>query len=169
MRPGGAEVGDPQRDQVLDTPGQLLNSGAETRGLTGDPVIDHDVGARDKPEKPPPVVIVAGIQHRSALVGVAQRERDGAAPNEWPHAAARAAARWFDLQHVGAEIGEKTGDRLAVAGCQVEYPHPEERQLVTDRHSHREHLIRINRSRDLESSTSPALAEIATWTSDPNN
>ena len=102
---------------------QLRHGGAERSGLTWDAVVYDDVGARDKLEKPAPVVIVARIQDGAAFVRVVQCERNRGARQARPHEAGRAATRWFDLQHVGAQVGEKTADRLTDAGRHVEHPH----------------------------------------------
>src|ERR1700730_1342335 len=114
MRPGRTEVGDRQRHQMVEPPGQLVAAGAKPRGLTRDPVVDQNVGTRDEVEKPAPVVIVAGIEHRASLIGVVKGERDGGTRHARPCTAGRAAARGLDLEYVSTEVGQKPGGRLAV-------------------------------------------------------
>ena len=43
-------------------------------------------------------------------------------PSRWERGAGRAAAGRFDLENLGAEVGQDAADRVALTGRQVEHP-----------------------------------------------
>ncbi len=114
------EVGDRQRDQVPEAVGELGGRGAERRGEARQAGVDQHVGAAGQLEQTPAVRRGARVQDGAALVRVVQGERDGG-PGQSRHGGpGGAAAGWLHLEHVGAEVGQDAGDRVAVTARQVE-------------------------------------------------
>ncbi len=83
------------------------------QGMRGAPhlvvVVDQAVGTREQPVERRPVAGVREVEHNGFLVGVEIGEQRAFALPERPHAPCARAARRFDLDHLGPEIGEQLG------------------------------------------------------------
>ncbi len=63
------------------------------------------------------------VHDGAALVGVVQGERNADSPDSRQCDAAGIAALRLDLEDVGAEVGEKSGDHVGGTGTEIEDPH----------------------------------------------
>ena len=72
--------------------------------------------------EPLPIVCVVGVEHTRSLVGVVQRERNARPGYVGWLGPARVTAGGFDLEDVGAEVGEVSGHRVGVAVTQIQDP-----------------------------------------------
>ena len=128
-RPGSAEVGDRQRDQMPEPIGQLFARGAVRDGLTGNTAVDHDVGARRRARSTARRSAgSSGSRTALRLFALCSANRRLTPRSVGARGARRAAARRLDLQHVGAEVGQQPAHRIAVIAGQVE--HPQRRQQL---------------------------------------
>ncbi len=91
--------------------------------MTGIAAVHDDVGGRGQFDEPFSIRGIGRIEHRTALVGVVQREPDTDTGHGRRGGSAGASAWRLDLQNVGAEIGEHAGDRVGIAVTQVQHPH----------------------------------------------
>ena len=101
--------------------GQVRARGAVRRGPAGNAGVDDDVGRAGQIQQSLPVALDGRVEHRAALVGVVQRERDTGTAQSWERGAGRAAAGRFDLEDLGAEVGQDAADRVALAVRQIEH------------------------------------------------
>lgn len=85
--------------------------------------VDHDVGGARQVEQSLPVRGAIGVEYRAALVGVVHREGDACAPDGGQRGSPLATAGRFDLQHVGAEVGEQAADAVGLCAAQVQNPY----------------------------------------------
>ena len=81
---------------------------------------------------------MAGSSTALRLLALLHRERDAGAGDAGQRLAGGAAARWFDLQHVGPEVGEQPADAVGVGAAQVQHPHGREQSAhrVSSRSTH---------------------------------
>ena len=102
--------------------GQVRTRGAVGRRPAGNSGVDDDVCRTGQIQQSLAVALDGRVEHSAALVGVVQRERDAGTAQSWERGAGRAAAGRFDLENLGAEVGQDAADRVALTGRQVEHP-----------------------------------------------
>jgi hypothetical protein len=84
--------------------------------------VHDDVGGACQFGQPLAMGGVVRIKHRTALVGVVDAEPDARALDEGQRVACDAAARRFDLQHVGAQIGQQPADAVGFRAAKIQHP-----------------------------------------------
>ena len=84
--------------------------------------VDHDVGGACQLDQPVTAARAVRVQHRAALVGVVQCERNAGARHAGWRVARRAAGGRFDFQHVGTEVGEEPADGVGFGAAEIEHP-----------------------------------------------
>src|SRR5688572_12206872 len=92
--------------------GELSTGCSVCGGSSWTAAVDHDVGGACQVEQSLPVRGAGGVEYRAALVDVIHREGDACARDGGPRGPGLVAAGWFDLQDVGAEVGEQAADAV---------------------------------------------------------
>jgi hypothetical protein len=107
---------------MLELFGQCQTRCAERGRARRISAVHHDVGGACQFDQPVTVGSSIRVQHRAALVRVAQRERNAGARHTRQRVARRAAVGRLNFQHFGAEVGEQPADPVGVGAAEIEHP-----------------------------------------------
>ena len=109
LRPGLAVAGDRTIDEARIDLGDAVVIEAEARHDAGAELLDQDVGARQQGIEPGAVGRVLQIERQALLAAIEQRETDAVLAPMRGIVAHVLAAGTFDLEHLGAGLGQQQG------------------------------------------------------------